>query len=169
MVTPRSTATWPSSGRSSPVIIRNSVVLPAPFGPTRPTFSPLLSAAEASMKRSWWPFCLLMLSRRIMCVGDLENTGLKGSGALMPCGAPLIKLSVQYDVERVTLGEIGWLPVVEHAGKGLGRHGPFPCLITLEDLLLFGLAIDDADLGAIIGEQVDEPATPVAAQVRRVP
>src|SRR5436190_6321347 len=69
MVTPRSTATWPSSGCSSPVIIRNSVVLPAPLGPTRPTFSPLLSAAEASMKRSWWPFCLLMLSRRIMCTG----------------------------------------------------------------------------------------------------
>jgi hypothetical protein len=46
--------------------MRNSVVLPAPFGPTRPTFSPLVRAAEASTKRSWWPFCLEMLSRRIM-------------------------------------------------------------------------------------------------------
>src|SRR5207248_9823108 len=29
----------PSSGSSSPVIIRNSVVFPEPFGPTRPIFS----------------------------------------------------------------------------------------------------------------------------------
>ena len=34
------TETSPSSGTSSPTIIRNSVVLPEPFGPTRPTFSP---------------------------------------------------------------------------------------------------------------------------------
>ena len=66
MVTPRSTSTWPSSGGSWPVIMRNSVVLPAPLGPTRPIFSPFWSAAEASMKRICWPFCLLMLSRRIM-------------------------------------------------------------------------------------------------------
>ena len=39
-------------GRSWPVIMRNSVVLPAPLGPTRPTFSPFWSAAEASMNRS---------------------------------------------------------------------------------------------------------------------
>src|SRR5258708_37523479 len=45
MVTPRSPATCPSSGCSSPVIIRNSVVLPAPLGPTMPTFSPFWSAA----------------------------------------------------------------------------------------------------------------------------
>src|SRR5262245_47997571 len=64
MVTPRSTATWPSSGSSSPVIIRNNVVLPAPLGPTRPTFSPLWSAIDASMKRICRPFCLPMLSRR---------------------------------------------------------------------------------------------------------
>src|SRR4051794_20705774 len=66
MLTPRSTMTRPSSGGSWPVIMRNSVVLPAPLGPTRPIFSPFWSAAEASMKRSCWPFCLLMLSRRIM-------------------------------------------------------------------------------------------------------
>ena len=33
------------------MIIRNRVDLPAPFGPTSPTFSPLLSCAEASTKR----------------------------------------------------------------------------------------------------------------------
>src|SRR4051794_24430476 len=66
MVMPRSVETCPSSGNSSPAIIRNSVVLPAPFGPTSPIFSPLLSAADASMNRIWWPACLLTLSRRIM-------------------------------------------------------------------------------------------------------
>src|SRR3954470_23542226 len=76
MVTPRSTATWPSSGVSSPVIIRNNVVLPDPLGPTRPTFSPFWIAAEASMKRSWWPFCLLTLSRRIMCTRGRGNVAV---------------------------------------------------------------------------------------------
>src|SRR3954452_4169013 len=66
MVMPRSVETCPSSGGSSPAIIRNSVVLPAPFGPTSPIFSPLLRAADASMNRIWWPACLLTLSRRIM-------------------------------------------------------------------------------------------------------
>src|SRR6202008_1691235 len=73
MVTPRSTATWPSSACSSPVISRNSVDLPAPLGPTSPVFSPFWSAAEASMKRIWWPCCLLTLSRRIMRDWDLEG------------------------------------------------------------------------------------------------
>ena len=66
MVTPRSTETWPSSGCSSPVIMRNSVVLPAPLGPTRPTFSPRCIAADASMKTICLPFCLPIFSRRIM-------------------------------------------------------------------------------------------------------
>ena len=60
------TETSPSSGCSSPVIIRNSVVLPAPFGPTRPTFSPGLSCIEASTKRIWRPYCFEMLVRVIM-------------------------------------------------------------------------------------------------------
>src|SRR4051812_2195804 len=83
MVTPRSTATWPSSGASSPVIMRNSVVLPEPLGPTRPTFSPRCSAAEASMNRRWWPFCLEMLSRRIMGAWISEEN----CAALRPCRA----------------------------------------------------------------------------------
>src|SRR5438132_14064444 len=86
MLTPRSTATWPSSGCSWPVIIRNSVVLPDPLGPTRPTFSPFRSAAEASMKRSWWPFCLLMLSRRIMDTWDLESATAPPLAHVAPTG-----------------------------------------------------------------------------------
>src|SRR5882724_10409249 len=85
MVTPRSTATWPSSGASAPVIIRNSVVLPDPLGPTRPIFSPFWSAAEASMKRIWWPFCLEILSRRIMSMRARKNVF---GAALKPCRAP---------------------------------------------------------------------------------
>ena len=40
------TETSPSSGASSPTIMRKSVVLPDPLGPTRPTFSPGLSWNE---------------------------------------------------------------------------------------------------------------------------
>ena len=60
------TETSPSSGASSPTIMRKSVVLPAPFGPTRPTFSPGLSWNEASTKRTCRPYCLLMLENEIM-------------------------------------------------------------------------------------------------------
>ena len=34
------TNTWPESGRISPTSIRMAVVLPAPFGPSRPTTCP---------------------------------------------------------------------------------------------------------------------------------
>ena len=60
------TDTSPSSGPSSPTIMRKSVVLPAPFGPTRPTFSPGLSWKEASTKRTCRPYCLLMRAKEIM-------------------------------------------------------------------------------------------------------
>ena len=63
------TETSPSSGASSPTIRRKSVVLPAPFGPTSPTFSPGLSWNEASTKRSWRPYCLLMRANEIMAKG----------------------------------------------------------------------------------------------------
>src|SRR3954449_1995314 len=60
------TETSPSSGDSSPTIMRKSVVLPAPFGPTRPARSPGLSWNEASTKTSWRPYCLEILLRLIM-------------------------------------------------------------------------------------------------------
>src|SRR5262249_23035095 len=66
-----------------PVIRRNRVVLPDPFGPTRPTFSPFSRAVEASMKTIWWPFCLPMLSRRIIA-GRARTFG-EGAG-LSACG-----------------------------------------------------------------------------------
>src|SRR6185503_11004365 len=55
------TETAPSSGASSPTIMRKRVVLPDPLGPTRPTFSPGLSWKEASTNRTCRPYCLLIL------------------------------------------------------------------------------------------------------------
>src|SRR5258705_5887625 len=60
------TETSPSSADSSPTIIRNSVVLPAPLGPTRPTFSPGLSWKDASTKSTCRPYCLLTREKEIM-------------------------------------------------------------------------------------------------------
>src|SRR5678815_420373 len=57
------TDTAPRSSDCSPAIIRKMVVLPAPFGPTRPTFSPGLSWKEVSTKRTCRPYCLLMRER----------------------------------------------------------------------------------------------------------
>ena len=66
------TETSPSSGVSSPAIIRKSVVLPAPFGPTRPTFSPGLSWNEASTKRTCLPYCLLTREKAIIGMLNYE-------------------------------------------------------------------------------------------------
>ncbi len=60
------TETSPSSACSSPVIIRKTVVFPAPFGPTRPAFSPGLSWKEASRKRIWRPYCFPTAENAIM-------------------------------------------------------------------------------------------------------
>ena len=49
----------PSSGCSSPTISRNTVLLPAPLGPTSPTFSPGLIWNDASTNRIWPPYCLV--------------------------------------------------------------------------------------------------------------
>src|SRR5947207_10105714 len=56
----------PSSADSSPAIIRKSVVLPAPFGPTSPARSPGLSWKEASTKTTCRPYCLLTEEKEIM-------------------------------------------------------------------------------------------------------
>ncbi len=41
-----SNTTSPSSGAIIPIVIRNEVVLPAPFRPNRPTISPWLTMYE---------------------------------------------------------------------------------------------------------------------------
>ena len=45
--------------------MRNSVVLPEPFGPTSPTFSPGLSWNDASTKSTCRPYCLPMRLKAI--------------------------------------------------------------------------------------------------------
>src|SRR6478609_1608627 len=66
MVSRLGTETSPSSGSSSPTTMRKSVVLPAPLGPTRPTFSPGLSWNDASTNTSCLPYCLLILEKEII-------------------------------------------------------------------------------------------------------
>src|SRR3954469_19572772 len=56
----------PSSALSSPAIMRKSVVLPAPLGPTSPDFSPGLSWKEASTKTTCRPYCLLTEAKESM-------------------------------------------------------------------------------------------------------
>ena len=56
----------PRRAAPRPTIMRKSVVLPEPFGPTSPTFSPGLSWNDASTNRTWRPYCLLMPENAIM-------------------------------------------------------------------------------------------------------
>src|SRR5260363_17593 len=44
-----SSVIWPASSGISPTIIQKEVVLPAPFGPSSPTISPLLTSREISL------------------------------------------------------------------------------------------------------------------------
>src|SRR6185295_7052653 len=75
------TETSPSSGDSSPTIMRNSVVLPAPLGPTRPTFSPGLSWKEASTNSTCRPYCLLTREKEIIWAARAGlRPGLDGAG-----------------------------------------------------------------------------------------
>ena len=48
--------TRPASGSSTPARMRQSVVLPAPFGPTRPIRSPRPIRHEQSVRRVWPPY-----------------------------------------------------------------------------------------------------------------
>src|SRR5688572_27894540 len=66
MVSLFGTDTSPSSGDSSPTIMRKRVVLPAPFGPTRPIRSPGLSWNDVSTKRICLPYCLLIRLKLII-------------------------------------------------------------------------------------------------------
>src|SRR5205809_2966173 len=65
MVSFLGTVTSPSSGPSSPVIMRKTVVFPAPLGPTSPAFSPGFSWKDASTKRICLPYCLLTFAKAI--------------------------------------------------------------------------------------------------------
>src|SRR5687767_7378909 len=53
--------------------MRKIVDLPAPFGPTRPTFSPRNRLMEASKKRICLPCCLETESRRITLAAHLST------------------------------------------------------------------------------------------------
>src|SRR3979409_2214348 len=66
MVSFLGTETDPSSGSSSLTTIRNRVVLPDPFGPTKPTFSPGFNWKDASTKTNCLPYCLLIFEKEII-------------------------------------------------------------------------------------------------------
>src|SRR5262245_8343019 len=57
--------------------MRKTVVLPAPFGPTSPTFSPGFSWNDASTKRTWPPYALQTLLKVIMKLGSLAGPALR--------------------------------------------------------------------------------------------
>src|SRR6185369_11055285 len=80
------TDTSPSSGASSPTIMRKSVVLPDPLGPTRPTFSPGLSWNEASTKRTCRPYCLLIFVKETIDDCRLRIEDSRNVDCRMPIG-----------------------------------------------------------------------------------
>ena len=85
----RAVCTRPSSGSSSPAAIRSRVVLPAPFGPTRPTRSPAPTTRSTPPKRRRPPKPLPMDSRRSSTGGRLGGRGRHSNlGADRPKSPP---------------------------------------------------------------------------------
>src|ERR1700687_4307748 len=80
MASLRGTETSPSSGVSSPTTRRERVVLPAPFAPTRPPFSRGLSWKEASMNRTWRPYCLPRWEKEIKGLSRAADEAEQGLG-----------------------------------------------------------------------------------------
>src|SRR5688572_9068892 len=103
MLARRGRSTAPSSGCSSPVINRKMVVLPAPLGPTRPTFSPGLSWNEASTNRICAPYCLLTVENEIMA--RLRSEALDQLADAVDEGVPLMALPLLPGAERGGVGD----------------------------------------------------------------
>src|SRR4051794_35829679 len=87
MVSFLGTETEPSSGASSPVTMRNSVVLPAPLGPTSPTFSPGFNWKDASTKSNCLPYCLLMFDKEIILRNNSRHTAASSVARVDNCSS----------------------------------------------------------------------------------
>src|SRR5437773_3519912 len=73
----------PRSGSSSPPIMRSSVVLPAPFGPHRPTRSPSSICQVTASRSTWSPNALVRLDSWIMLtLNDLFYHVTRGQASL---------------------------------------------------------------------------------------
>src|SRR3954466_11453124 len=93
----------PSSGWSSPVLSRNTVCLPAPWGPPSPTFSPALIWNDASTNRICPPYCLLTeenaitggpIARRSVILDVVRRWGLALLVVLAACEGAGVEIIV---------------------------------------------------------------------------
>src|SRR5262249_7820974 len=88
-------------------------------------------------------------------------------GAIEPwclCGG-----SAENDLQGVTLGYVGWLPVLHHAPDGAVRHRSLPQPIATARFRLAGFAIDDRRLGLVVRKEIDESTAQRPAEIGRVP
>jgi hypothetical protein len=109
-VVPRCQVRVPSSGESSPRMILNRVVLPAPFAPTSPKRSPLRMVNATSSNRVRVPKCLARLATVSM------ETGKKAEETVRRRGWDVTKIKAAH-VE----GRVG--PVPTRRLKTLGPAG----------------------------------------------
>src|SRR5581483_5029156 len=115
--------TDPVSGRSSPVISRSVVVLPAPLGPSKTRNSPLLTASESSRTASTEPKRLPMLRRMTSAMASAplvvgpDRESAPGVEQCQPFGVEFQAHSLAYP-HRCRSGQPGRNPPV----RGVDRH-----------------------------------------------
>src|SRR5437868_4733198 len=114
----------PSSGSSSPASMRNTVLLPAPFGPTSPTFSPGLIWNDASTNRIWPPYCLLTelnaITARLYSMASVIPSAAMGSArAASPSTGRIVSIN---PATGVPLGDVPDMTAAEvRAAVGRAR------------------------------------------------
>src|SRR5947207_621471 len=128
---PRLRWTRPRSGSSKPAATRSSVVLPAPFGPTRPTRSPAAIAASMPSRITKSPISRTTPSRRTTdTLAAHRRTSFRPPGRARPSG-PLGTLASRSPSlvegrrpDRVATAQLGPADSPATSGGSRPRHHP---------------------------------------------
>ena len=144
-----STSTWPRSGDRMPASIRSVVVLPAPFGPSRPTISPGLTARDTSATAITSPKRLP--SERASRPPAVSIIEVQSYGRLDPRGAP--QMAADFSGIRTVLPPVNepirsYAPGIARAAPRSRRGWPrWPASAVDIPLVIGGKDVRTGDLG----------------------
>src|SRR5262245_37700714 len=113
-----SSSTRPASAATVPVMMPNSVVLPAPFGPMIPSASPCASARSSPSAMTMAPKRLEIFSRARMDGMTIEQTRCRPREG----GDPYFAASPLFEISATSLGHGVWVPAFAGATASNAQH-----------------------------------------------